>query len=393
VAKHSENPDPYAQRRLPEIPDFELVRLIGEGAFGQVWLATNRTTGSLRAVKIIPMRRAARGDPASREITSLTRLEASLPARHPNLIDIDHVGKTADHLFYVMAPADDVSGRPASLDNDYRPATIESLLANGPLRSDECWSHAEQLLSGLAALHTAGMVHRDVKPANCLIVGGRLKLADFGLVTESDPLVSRMGTEAYMPPDGRMDTRADVYAAGLVIHEMITSLPTGRFPSLGSRAVAIAGDPLLSVLNRIALKACQLDREKRFRDASEMLGELAVPKSGARGRRTMSRRTAGVLSVCALLATVMTIYGLIFMQPPDVSVNFITEPFEATVYLDGELQVDADNRAYTTPCTIRGLRPRVYHLVFKHEGIPDRNLGDVDLGEVREIRVELDRER
>jgi len=366
--------------------------LIGEGAFGQVWLARNMTTDCLRAVKIIPMRRSCGGDPAGREITSLTRLDSNLPAKHPNLMDIDHVGRTAEHLFYVMAPADGVSGLPASTDDDYRPATLDSLLADGPMEAGDCCSHAEQLLSGLAALHTAGMVHRDVKPANCLIVGGQLKLADFGLVTESDPFVSRMGTEAYMPPDGRMDTRADVYAAGLVIYEMITSLPAGRFPSLGGRAVAIAGDLSLSVLNRVALKACQLDRERRFQDAREMVVELTLPKSGTTRRPMLFRRSVGVLALCGLLTALLTVWAFIFMRPPDISVNFITEPFEATVYLDGELQADAGGRAHTTPCTIKGLRPQAYQIMFKHAEFPDRDLGDVDLAEVREIRVDLDRE-
>jgi serine/threonine protein kinase len=97
----------------PQVPDYDLIRPIGEGGFGRVWLAANQTTGRLRAVKLIPLRRSGTTDAAGREIMSLTRLEANLGHRHPNLLSIHHVGKTAEHLFYVMDLADDVSGRPA----------------------------------------------------------------------------------------------------------------------------------------------------------------------------------------------------------------------------------------------------------------------------------------
>jgi serine/threonine protein kinase len=73
---------------------------------------------------------------------------------------------------------------------------------------------ARELAAGLAHLPAAGMVHRDVKPSNCLFVGRTLKLADFGLLMPAAANLSRLGTVRYMPPDGRMDLRADVYAAG-----------------------------------------------------------------------------------------------------------------------------------------------------------------------------------
>ena len=116
---------------VPYVPDFDLIRPVGSGGFGEVWLATNRTTGRLCAVKVIPLQSSGNADPAAREIGSLTRLEANSRCRHPNLLQIHHVGKTARHLFYVMDPADDVSGEPASDKPDYRPATLQTMLQGG----------------------------------------------------------------------------------------------------------------------------------------------------------------------------------------------------------------------------------------------------------------------
>ena len=354
-----------ADRLPPEVPDFELIRLIGEGGFGQVWLATNRATGRLRAVKVIPLHSPGTTDPAGREIASITRLEANFRRRHPNLSAIDHVGTTADHLYYVMDPADDVSGGPPSLEAGYRPATLQSRLQTGPLPPEQCWRYARQLLAGLAFLHEAGMVHRDVKPANCLFVEGQLKLADFGLLTEADPQTSRLGTLKYMPHDGRMDARADVYAAGLVIYEMITGLPAESFPRPGERAIAAVEDPVLCALNHLALRACQRDPLERFRDADQMLLELercqGESAAGKRSRRRLIAAVAGLV-VASSLAGV----GIWASRWRGVHVNFITRPFGATIYLDHELQKH-DGRPYRTPCTIEDLPPRVHHVQFRHD--------------------------
>ena len=94
------------------VPDFDLVRSVGRGGFGEVWLAVNRTTGQLRAVNwSLCGKRANLTRPG--EIARLTRLEACQGSPHPNLMTIHHVGKTAEHLFYVMDPADDIAGGPA----------------------------------------------------------------------------------------------------------------------------------------------------------------------------------------------------------------------------------------------------------------------------------------
>lgn len=382
-------PDPNAlpttnDPRPPEIPDFDLLRPIGQGGFGQVWLARNQTTGHLRAIKVIPLRRSGVVDAAGREITSLTRLEARLRP-HPNLLTIHHVGKTSEYLFYVMDPADDLSGVSASSDPAYEPATLASRLAQGPLSSEECERYGRQLLEGLSSLHAAGMVHRDVKPANCLFVAGELKLADFGLLTEASPLVSRVGTQKYMPPDGRMDARADVYAAGLVLYEMVTGLPADRFPRLGDRALEVANTPILGLLTHLALRACQPDPQQRFRDARQMRADLEASSQELRVRRTLPRRRIVAAAGGLALLPILGAFAWWTTRPPLVHVNFATYPFEATIYLDGVLLTDADGKAYTTPCTVDHLPARVHRVVFQCEGRPDLDVGPVDFASKRQI--------
>ncbi|MFO0904887.1 MAG: serine/threonine-protein kinase [Pirellulales bacterium] len=385
---------------VPQIPDLDLLRPIGRGGFGEVWIGVNRTTGALRAVKLIPLHGVA-ADPAGREVVSLAQLESQRGARHPNLLDIQHVGRTADHLFYLMDPADDVSGAPASTATDYRPATLARRLEQGPLSTDECWRCAQQLLSGLAHLHQAGMVHRDVKPANCLFVGRELKLADFGLLTTTAAHLSRLGTLKYMPPDGRMDLRADVYAAGLVIYEMLTGLPADAFPQLGERARHIAADPLLARLNRLALQAAQRDRHQRFAHAGLMLADLERPPVQTRAETT--RRVAAGLLGLGLLG------GLIAYaawpdgptprelsnskRPPGnasptfVPVNFVTDTFDAEIYLDGQRLVDQDGQPLKTPCTAPAVSAMRHRVRFVHPTSGEYDAGTIDFSQVREVVV------
>lgn len=376
-----------------EVPDFELLRAIGQGGFGQVWLARNRTTDQLRAVKLIPLGVTDRADPAGRELTSLIRLEAVSQQRHPHLAAIHHVSRTPHYLFYVMDLADDVSGRPGSTDPTYQPATLERRLEQGLVPPEECVRFARQLLSALACLHQADMAHRDVKPANCLFIRGQLQLADFGLLSRNDRVISRVGTERYMPPDGRMDARADVYAAGLVIYELLTGLPVERFPSLGDRGPQIGQDPVLNLLNQVVLRACEPDPEHRFQDAREMLDALETPLLSAEDEPAWSARailaTVGALSLAAILATTSLWFAKREggQQPvaATVQVNFITEPFEAAIYMDGKLLVQPNGRPYRTPCTVPSLPPGKHRFVFRHPSQADLQTAPIDVQKTREI--------
>ena len=406
---------PSAGDSPPLVPDHDLLRPIGEGGFGRVWLAANRTTGRLRAIKLIPLRGRGTTDPAGREIVSLTRLEENVRRRHPHLLDIDHVGQTDDFLFYVMDAADDVTGGPASATLSYRPATLESRLCAGPLSPEMCLDYARQLVEGLAALHEAGVVHRDVKPANCLFVDGELKLADFGLVTTAGPQVSRVGTRTYMPPDGRMDARADVYAAGLVIYEMVTGMAAADFPSPGARARTIAESPILTMLNRLVLRACEPDPSRRFDDASAMLAEMTkpiptrgwhAPEPGRRAWRAFrqfnhalrssgraTQRLVAAAAACLLVAGSLAIYNFWPTMSECIAVNFITEPYEATIQLDGKPLVDRDGNPFKTPCTVPDLPSGVHHVVFQHDARGTLDAGEIDFAKTREVEASWDARR
>jgi serine/threonine protein kinase len=262
---------------------------------------------------------------------------------------------------------------------------LEEKLRAGPFEPDVCWRYAEELLAGLACLHEAGIVHRDVKPSNCLFVEEVLKLSDFGLVTKTDREISRVGTWKYMPPDGQMDARADVYAAGLVIYEMITGRPAGRFPRLSKNASQVANHPLLRVLNRLSLRACQRDPERRFSDAQAMLAEMRAsdPRHAAKRRRTRRRVLALVGGGTLMLAS----GGLAWWatRPPLVEVNFLTVPFEATVYLDDELLKDPNGTPYRTPCSVPDVPARIHHVIFQHDELGELDAGRINFSENRQI--------
>jgi hypothetical protein len=208
------------------------------------------------------------------------------------------------------------------------------------------------------------------------------------LLTAADPLVSRLGTQKYMPPDGHMDTRADVYAAGLVIYEMLTRLPADSFPRLGQRAGQIARDPTLRMLNELALHACQPDPKERFSDARRMLAEMTV--LGKRVAQEGPRRRWPLLVAGACLVVfALALWGRHWMQPEQVEVNFITNPYEAVIYLDNEPLIDPDNgRPWRTPCTATNVPAGVHHVLFRHDAAGDYDAGEIDFATEREVEAE-----
>jgi serine/threonine protein kinase len=258
------------------VPDHELIRCIGRGAYGEIWLARS-TLGTYRAVKFVYVNRFEHAEPYEREFRGV-RVYEPLSREHSGLVDILHVGRDdrRGYFYYVMELADD-----ARRGQDIDPTVYEARTLSGELKRRRRLSPRKTLTIGLdlcealETIHRGGLVHRDIKPSNIIFVNGRPKLADIGLVAvaSAEP-ATYVGTEGYVPPEGPGTPVADLYALGMVLYVTGTGLRPTEFPTLPT-TVLDQPNPILLHLNQIILKACDRDPKNRFETAEEMRLALA----------------------------------------------------------------------------------------------------------------------
>ena len=195
---------------------YRLLSVIGEGGMGKVYKAYDTVIGRDVAIKVLPAELAA--EPGYRE---RFRREAHTAARltEPHIVPIHDTGEIDGQLYLVMQVIEGVD--------------VQGLLQrDGPMRPQRAVHVVEQLAAALDAAHSAGLVHRDVKPSNALITGNDfVYLIDFGIAHDAvaTKLTSTgmyMGTMAYMAPErfsaGTVDARSDVYALACLLHECLT---------------------------------------------------------------------------------------------------------------------------------------------------------------------------
>ena len=301
--------------------------------------------------------------PFEREFKAI-QLYEPISHSHESLVSILHIGRegASDCFYYVMELADDAEGRaspraveskdqglsgaapsrekaPATLDvgletldsRAYAPRTLRhDLKYRGRLPVEECIAIGVALATALEQLHRNKLVHRDIKPSNIIFVRGRPKLADIGLVTDSEATRSCVGTDGYIPPEGQGKPPSDLYALGKVLYEMSTGCDRQDFPALPAMDTFPPEErDRFHELNAILLKACENDVSKRYTTATAMRDDLILLQAGKSVRR--NRLLEQRLKWAVIVAVITAILGVI---------GFYIQEFKASAALEKVKQAE-----------------------------------------------------
>jgi hypothetical protein len=261
---------PTLEEMQAMLPQYDFVTLLGRGGMGAVYKAVQVSLDRPVAIKVLP------GDLVMDEDVQFAerfKNEARTMARmsHPGIVNVFDFGETQNGLLYIVMEF--IDGTDIS----------KLILSQGRLTEDYALAITAHVCDALNYAHRNGVVHRDIKPANILInMAGEIKVADFGLAKANDASQSggltktnmAMGTPDFVAPEAfipgfALDGRADLYAIGVMLYQMLTGdIPRGMWSMPSQR---IGSDPRFDA---IIGKAMQTDREMRYQSASEIRQEL-----------------------------------------------------------------------------------------------------------------------
>ena len=312
---------------------YEIEAQIGSGGMGHVYRARDPRLGRPVAVKTLPP--SAVADPElARRFEAEARTVGALD--HPNLLVVYDVGRVGDVWYLVSELLEGETLR-------------DRIRRQGALPERLVIEFAGQIVRGLAAAHARGVVHRDLKPENLFLTHDRrVKILDFGIakrvqvpgagapVTAAPSLTATgaiVGTVGYMAPEQVLgepvDARADVFALGIVLHEMLAGTPPFRRDSAVATLSAIVSDeppelpPSVSPgLARMLRRCLEKSRDDRFHSAHDLAIALEVvdptSRSGetsrARGSAGIPRRTALAYGVASVLLAASGLAGGAFLR-------------------------------------------------------------------------------
>ena len=304
---------PKTQNHPPpaEILDgYRLIRFLGRGGFGEVWLCRTEAMGDYRALKWIP---SIQPELLEKEYQSLLHYRnAAVRLRSPHLIAIEHVNRNDAGLYYVMPLADGLTpGDPAA------PAWLPLTLAtrvNVRLAEPTWFSSGEirailvPILHALQTLCDSGLVHRDVKPENILFFNGRPCLGDISLLGEDSESVTRRGTPGYATPSWYVGGHPDMYGAAATLFHLLTGNPPDkmgravfRWPPQGEKSLTDSEHAEWKRLYQVIRRATDERIAERFLDFQAMATAISArPEANSRRRKS---RWIAVFALLGLTGT------------------------------------------------------------------------------------------
>ncbi len=306
LAAADDGDDPFAGRQLGP---YRIVRRIGAGGMGEVYEARDERLRRRVALKLLPPEWSR--DAAAKE-RFLREARAASTFDHPNICTVHDLGEADDGRLYIVLA-------------HYEGESLGHKIDRGPLPVAEALDLAVQVARGLERAHEAGVIHRDVKPANVIVTAhGDAKILDFGIAKVADATglthtgVSP-GTPAYMSPEQAagepVDSRTDIWSLGVMLYEMLA----GRRPFQGDSAMAVlhvisSRDPaplggarpeVPAALERAVAKALEKDPARRYQRVAQLRADLeaatAAPpmppwrRAAARGLRPAAATLGAVL--------------------------------------------------------------------------------------------------
>ncbi|MCI2058760.1 MAG: Stk1 family PASTA domain-containing Ser/Thr kinase [Oscillibacter sp.] len=256
---------------------YEILERIGTGGMAVVYKAKCHYLNRLVAVKILKSD-LAQDEDFRRRFNAESQAVAQLS--HPNIVSVYDVSKGGDTEYIVMELIDGITLK-------------QYMEKRGQLNWREALHFITQIMRALSHAHSRGVIHRDIKPQNIMVLrDGSVKVADFGIAcleNSAQTLTQEaLGSVHYISPEqargDRTDARSDIYSAGVVLYEMLTS----RLPFEGESAVSVAIQHLSSIplaprevnpdvpkpLELICMKAMAPDLDKRYASADEMIADL-----------------------------------------------------------------------------------------------------------------------
>ena len=334
------NPPPFTH-----FGRYRLLEELGRGAMGIVYLAEDESLQRQVAVKamLLPADSAER---AEHEGRFRQEAKAAGGLSHPNVITIYDLGREGDWLYIAMEVL--------------RGTELRTLMSADLLPPPLALDIAAQVAEGLAAAHARGVVHRDVKPSNIMVMGGRhAKIMDFGVArVQASEVRTRsgvmLGSPKYMSPEQvsghAVDPRSDIFSLGSMLYEMVTGKPAFGGAELANLLYDILhttpvpatrlNPALPPLLDLVLARAMQKNPAARYQDAHEMARDLEACRTGVAPPAPVQgmATTGGVGEATILSATVRS------DAPPFQAGWLPAREFDSTAAIQGLLEATEAGR-------------------------------------------------